>query len=85
MSNEPKRWLSPVPGFCETCDGPISSIFYDAATKSPIKYNPPRLGPWACMCKTCFTLGPGFGKLGQGYGQEYTFDKATGFWLKTGG
>lgn len=73
-------WLSPVPGFCETCDGPIHKKFYDAATKRPDG----RSGPWACMCPTCFTLGPGFGKLGQGLGQEYT-QQPDGKWLKTGG
>ena len=80
MSKEVKRWLSPVPGFCETCDDPIHKKFYDAATKRPDG----RSGPWACMCPTCFTLGPGFGKLGQGLGQEYT-QQPDGKWLKTGG
>ena len=68
------RWLSPVPGFCETCDGPIKDKFYDAKTN---------MGPWACMCPTCFTLGPGYSKLGTGLGQEYTFDGK--HWIKTGG
>lgn len=68
MSNK-QYWLSPVPGFCETCDGPIHDKFYDAST---------------CMCPSCFTLGPGFGKLGQGLGQEYT-KQPDGKWLKTGG
>jgi hypothetical protein len=76
MAIEIKRWLSPVPGFCETCDGPIHKVFYDARTNR---------GPWACMCKTCQTLGPGLNKLGTGFGQEYTEDKKTGLWLKTGG
>lgn len=80
MSKEVKRWLSPVPSFCETCNGPIHKRFYDAATKRPDG----RSGPWACMCPSCFTLGPGFGKLGQGLGQEYT-KQPDGKWLKTGG
>ena len=29
---EKARWLSPVPGFCETCNGPIKDKFYDAKT-----------------------------------------------------
>ena len=69
-----KRWLSPIPGFCETCDGPIKTVFYDAATA---------MGPWACMCKSCFEFGPGLGKLGQGLGQEYT--QHGDDWVKTGG
>ena len=73
MSNV-ARWLSPVPGFCETCNDPIKDKFYDAKTN---------MGPWACMCLTCFTLGPGYGKLGIGMGQEYTFDGK--HWIKTGG
>lgn len=72
--SEVKRWLSPVPGFCEVCDGPIHEVFYDAKTVQ---------GPWACMCKTCFTLGPGIGKLGSGLGQEYT--EQGHHWIKTGG
>lgn len=72
--SEPVRWLSPVPGFCETCDTPLKKVFYDAKTN---------MGPWACMCPTCFTLGPGYGKLGTGLGQEYTFDGK--HWIKTGG
>jgi hypothetical protein len=35
------------------------------------------------MCKTCFTLGPGIGKLGSGLGQEYT--EQGHHWIKTGG
>lgn len=73
-------WMSRAPYFCETCDSPIHKKFYDAATRRPDG----RLGPWACMCPTCFTLGPGFGKLGTGLGQEYT-KQADGKWLKTGG
>ena len=68
-------WLSPVPGFCETCEGPIHNKFYDARTK---------YGPWACMCPSCQTLGPGLNKLGTGLGQEY-IKQADGKWLKTGG
>lgn len=81
--SEQKRWLSAVPGFCETCDGPIHKVFYDAATKAGPRDQPARPGPWACMCKTCFTLGPGLGKLGPGLGQEYTEQGA--HWIKTGG
>lgn len=73
-------WLSPVPEKCETCDAPIGEKFYDAATDSVT-------GPWACICPTCFTLGPGIGKLGLGLGQEYTRtqvgDKIR--YVKTGG
>lgn len=74
MATEQPRWLSPVPGFCDTCDGPINEVFYDAKTNQ---------GHWACMCKTCFTLGPGIKKLGTGLGQEYT--EQGKYWVKTGG
>ncbi len=73
-------WLSPVPGFCETCNSPIRDKFYDAPTRNAQG----RPGPWACMCPSCFTLGSGFRKLGSGYGQEYT-KQPDGKWLKTGG
>lgn len=72
--DEPGQWLSPAPGFCETCHAPIKKKFYDAKTS---------LGPWACMCPTCFNLGPGIGKLGTGLGQEYT--QQGNKWIKTGG
>jgi len=81
---EPKYWLSGVPGFCETCAGPIHKKFYDAVTQAGPRSAPAAPGPWACMCETCFTLGPGFGKLGQGFGQEYT-ESSDGKWYKTGG
>lgn len=76
MPNQVKRWMSPVPGFCETCGGPIAKVFYDAKTNR---------GPWACMCTTCQKNGPGLNKLGLGFGQEYTQSLITGQWLKTGG
>ncbi len=75
MDNKPKYWLSPVPGFCETCDGPIRDKFYDAKTTH---------GPWACMCPMCFHFGPGVGRIGTGLGQEYT-KSSDGKWYKTGG
>jgi hypothetical protein len=74
MATEQPRWLSLVPGFCDTCDGPIKKVFYDAKTSG---------GPWANMCKTCFNRGPGIGKLGTGLGQEYT--EQGKYWVKTGG
>ena len=72
---ETVRWLSPVPATCDTCDSPIHDIFYDAKTK---------MGPWACMCPICQTLGPGLNQLGLGKGQEYTKNKS-GHWIKTNG
>ena len=69
-----RKWLSPPPTRCETCDSPIHDKFYDAKTKH---------GPWACMCRTCHVLGPGINRLGQGYGQEYTH--IAGEWVKTAG
>lgn len=59
-------WMSGVPERCETCDTPIGNVFYDAKTE---------MGPWACMCPSCQTLGPGLGKVGQGIGQEFTKSK----------
>lgn len=72
MTTDRKYWLGQVPKSCEICGKPIEKVFYDART---------RHGPWACMCKTCFTLGPGVGKLGTGLGQEYTEEEGT--WYKT--
>lgn len=68
------QWLSPAPITCEMCGSLIRNVFYDAKTKQ---------GPWACMCPRCHTEGQGVGKLGRGYGQEYT--KQGTAWIKTGG
>lgn len=72
------RWIGPIPTTCETCYNKLTNKFYDAKTT---------MGPWACMCPTCFNLGPGIGKLGQGFGQEYTKKKEGDnvIWEKTGG
>lgn len=68
-------WISPVPEKCDTCTTPIVGIFYDGKTT---------VGPWACMCPSCFYMGPGVGKLGTGFGQEYK-KQPDGRWKKTGG
>lgn len=64
-------WMGPVPEKCDTCGTPIDGKFYDAATK---------MGPWACMCPSCHTLG----LLGPGKGQEYT-RRSDGKYEKTAG
>lgn len=69
-----KYWAGSVPA-CDTCDTPIVDKFYDAKTE---------MGPWANMCPSCFTLGPGLGRLGTGLGQEYT-KQPDGRFGKTGG
>lgn len=68
-------WLSPPPETCDTCLTLIDDEFIDGKTG---------MGPWACMCPTCFTLGPGLGRLGTGLGQKYK-KQADGKWLKVGG
>ncbi len=68
-------WMGPAPTNCDTCSTPITNKFYDAKTE---------MGPWACMCPSCQNLGPGLGKLGTGFGQEYT-KRADGKFEKTGG
>ena len=45
MSEELVQWLSPVPGFCETCEGPIDRVFIDGKTWQ---------GPWACHVPDLF-------------------------------
>lgn len=67
-------WAGTPPKECDTCDTPITTKFYDAKTF---------VGIWACMCPSCFNLGPGLGKLGTGFGQEYS--KKNGQFVKTGG
>lgn len=68
-------WMGPAPSNCDTCETPITTKFYDAKTE---------MGPWACMCPSCQNLGPGLGRLGTGFGQEYT-KQPDGKFLKTGG
>lgn len=77
MSKREVRWCGcgAAPKNCDTCGEKLVAVFYDAKTK---------MGPWANMCRSCFTLGPGLGKLGTGLGQEYTWQHG-GFYLKTGG
>ena len=69
-------WFSAIPKTCDTCDTPITDIFYDAVTV--------HRGKWAHMCPSCFHLGPGFGVLGPGKGQEYK-KQPDGRFLKTAG
>jgi hypothetical protein len=69
-------WAGQIPKSCDTCGDIIVDTFYDAATTHQ--------GRWACMCATCFTLGPGVCKLGQGFGQKYE-KQANGKFIKTGG
>lgn len=67
-------WFGPIPEKCDTCDTPITTTFYDAATTDPVcnaLAGRTIRGPWANMCPSCFTLGPGCGKLGPGFGQQY--------------
>jgi hypothetical protein len=68
-------WAGGNPTSCDTCGTAIENVFYDAGTV---------YGPWACMCTSCFTLGPGLGKLGQGLGQKYELQADNKF-HKTGG
>jgi hypothetical protein len=70
-----KYWSSEPPSRCDACDTPITNVFTDGKTT---------YGPWACMCPSCATLGPGIGKWGMGLGQEYT-KQPDGKWLKTKG
>lgn len=74
MADQPVYWLSPVTG-CDVCGTAFDKVFYDAKTSQ---------GPWACMCPTCQTFGPGLGKVGLGVGQKYELQE-NGRWLKTEG
>lgn len=75
MSDRKVYWLSGVPAKCDTCKTPITNVFYDAKTD---------MGPWACMCPSCQTLGPGLGQVGLGKGQKYE-KQPDGRFLKTEG
>lgn len=67
-------WVGVI-SHCDVCRTPFDKVFYDAKTVG---------GPWACMCPSCQTLGPGIGKTGQGLGQKYE-KQEDGRWLKTEG
>jgi hypothetical protein len=70
------KWIGGNPTSCDTCATTIEAVFYDAKTNIQ--------GKWACMCPSCFTLGPGLNKLGPGYGQRYERQEDGNF-IKTGG
>jgi len=68
-------WLGSDTQTCQTCDTPITNTFYDMKTV---------MGPWANMCPSCATLGPGINRTGTGFGQKYE-KQSDGKWLKTEG
>lgn len=59
---------------CQTCGDAFGDEYYDARTA---------MGPWACMCRRCFTRGPGLNRLGTGLGQRFT--RQGGAWVKAEG
>lgn len=69
------EWLGKIPERCDVCKTPISVVFFDAKTE---------MGPWANLCVSCHTLGPGLGKVGPGLGQEYR-KQPDGRWIKCAG
>lgn len=73
-------WLSPVPSRCETCGTPITNEFIDGK----VVINDQNQCVCAIHCNTCFTLGPGIGRLGTGLGQRYR-KQPNGKWKKVGG
>lgn len=75
MNTPEVTWSTDNPEACDTCTAKITDKFYDARTKQ---------GPWACMCPMCFNFGPGYAKLGSGFGQEYR-KQANGKFIKTAG
>lgn len=75
MKAEVKYWMGSTPTKCDTCDTPITTEFYDMKTT---------MGPWGCLCPSCAIFGPGIGKVGTGFGQQYRKDK-TGKFKKIAG
>lgn len=72
--SKPVYWCGEVTN-CDTCSSRLLTIMFDGKTTH---------GPWANMCPSCFRLGPGVGRTGQGLGQKYE-KQADGRWLKTEG
>jgi len=66
-------WNGSAPVKCDICSFDFGQFFVDGKTK---------MGPWACMCKICFSR-YGLG-LGTGRGQQYE-KQPSGEWLKTQG
>jgi len=77
MSKTVVRWVSPIPTACDTCGTKLVDEFYDEKTSIGG-------GRWGCICHQCHTLGPGYGKLGMGWGQKYE-KQPDGRWVKTEG
>lgn len=74
------------PAHCGTCGTRILGKYYygkidDGTFEVHLHLH---RGHWEVMCPSCFHLGPGLGKLGMGFGQEYT-KQTNGEWKKTGG
>lgn len=60
-----KKWLSPKPEKCQTCNRPFKAgdMFIDGAMQ---------LGSWALMCESCHqVIGCGFG-IGRGQGYDWS-------------
>ena len=73
----PKWWNGKIPTQCDTCDVPITEVFYDAKTKND--------GPWGHLCPTCQVYGPGCNKVGLGLGQKYEKQASNDRFMKTDG
>jgi hypothetical protein len=69
------KWIGGTPENCDTCGSNIINVFYDAKTE---------YGAWGHLCPSCHHFGPGIGKLGSGYGQEYK-KQPDGNFVKTAG
>jgi hypothetical protein len=76
VTTERKYWMGSAPGFCDTCDAPITDEFYDMATIG---------GRWANMCPCCALKGPGIGRTGVGLGQHYKQETPGGKFYKVAG
>lgn len=71
---QPRYWIGPAPTKCDIHHEALTDKFIDGKTQ---------MGPWGNMCPACWAH-YGVGRLGTGYGQEYT-KQEDGRWLKTGG
>ncbi len=69
-----KYWLGTLPEKDDFGD-PYKGVMIDGKT---------RMGPWANMTEASWAK-YGIGRLGQGYGQKYVKEDATGKWLKVEG
>lgn len=65
------KWIGPAPTKCDSCQAPITHVFFDARTHA---------NRWGNFCHSCFKHYT-TGRLDVGFGQKY--ENKAGVWEKS--